>query len=48
MTAFQPAEYSRILGLPETVIPTVLVSVGYPAEDQPGPRFRYPVSEILV
>jgi len=48
MTAFQPAEYSRILGLPETVIPTVLVSVGYPTEDQPGPRFRYPVREILV
>lgn len=48
MTAFQAAEYSRILGLPETVVPTVLVSVGYPAEDQPGPRFRYPVSEILV
>jgi nitroreductase len=48
MTAFQPAEYSRVLGLPETVIPTVLVSVGYPTEEQSGPRFRYPLREILV
>ena len=48
MTAFQPAEYSRILGLPDTIVPTVLVSVGYPADDGPASKLRYPVSEILV
>jgi nitroreductase/dihydropteridine reductase len=48
MTAFQPAEYSRILELPDTIVPTVLVSVGYPADDQPAAKLRYPVSDIVV
>ncbi len=48
MTAFDPAEYSRILGLPETVVPTVLVSVGYPAGDPPAGKLRYPIEDILV
>ncbi len=48
MTAFQPAEYSRILELPNTIVPTVLVSVGYPADDHSAPKLRYPVSDIVV
>ncbi len=48
MTAFDPAEYSRILGLPATVVPTVLVSVGYPAGDPPAGKLRYPVDDILL
>ena len=47
MTAFQPPEFARILGLPATLLPTVLVSVGYPA-DKPMPKRRYPVAEILA
>lgn len=48
MTAFRPDEFARILELPDTVVPTVLVSVGYPAEGQPAPKLRYPVSDIVV
>jgi len=48
MTAFDPAEYSRILSLPATVVPTVLVSVGYPAEEPPAAKLRYPLDEILI
>lgn len=48
MTAFDPAEYSRILGLTETIVPTVLVSVGYPAGEAPAGKLRYPVDELLV
>ena len=47
MTAFKPAEFAQILGLPSNLVPTVLVSVGYSAE--PGPqKLRHPVSDILV
>lgn len=47
MTAFQADEFSRILELPPTVVPTVLVSVGYSAEDG-TPKLRHPLSEILL
>jgi len=47
MTAFDPAEVARILDLPDTVVPTAMVSVGYSAE--PGSRkLRHPVDDILV
>jgi nitroreductase/dihydropteridine reductase len=48
MTAFDPAEYARILGLPATVVPTVLVSMGYPAGDAPAAKLRFPIEDILV
>ena len=48
MTAFRPDEFARILGLPDAVVPTVLVSVGYPADGRPAPKLRYPVSDIVV
>lgn len=48
MTAFDPAEYSRILALPPTVVPTVLVSVGYATDEPPAAKLRYPLEEILI
>jgi nitroreductase len=47
MTAFKPDEVARILELPATLVPTAMVSIGY-AADQPTPKLRNPVSEILV
>ncbi len=47
MTHFPPAEFSRILGLPDNVAPVLLVAVGY-AADEPKPKWRYPLSEILL
>ena len=47
MTAFQADEFARILELPPTVVPTVLLSVGYSAEDG-SPKLRHPVSEIVL
>jgi nitroreductase / dihydropteridine reductase len=47
MTAFQPPEFAKILGLPENLVPTVMVSIGYPAEAG-GPKVRRPVDEILA
>ena len=47
MTHFVPEEYSRILGLPANIVPTVLCPVGYPA-DEPKPKWRYPVEDLLI
>jgi nitroreductase len=47
MTHFPPAEFSRILGLPDNVEPVLLVAVGY-AADEPKPKWRYPLSDILL
>jgi nitroreductase/dihydropteridine reductase len=47
MTHFVPAEYSRILGLPANIVPTLLCPIGYPA-DQPKPKWRYPVEDIVI
>lgn len=47
MTAFDPAKVSEVLGLPATVVPTIMVCVGYSAE--PGAaKLRVPVGDILV
>lgn len=47
MTAFNPADFSRILQLPAHLVPSVLVAVGYPAGD-PSPKMRYPVADSLI
>jgi nitroreductase / dihydropteridine reductase len=47
MTHFEPAEYSRILGLPQNIVPVVLLPVGY-AADEPRPKWRYPLGDILI
>ena len=46
MGGFDPKEYSRILGLPPHLVPTMLCPVGY-AADQPGPKLRFPKEEIF-
>ena len=46
MGGFDPKEYSRILGLPPNLIPTMLCPVGY-AADRPEPKFRFPGEEIF-
>jgi len=47
MTHFIPEEYSRILALPANLVPTLLCAIGYPA-DQPKPKWRYPVEDLLI
>ena len=47
MTHFESAEYSRILGLPENIVPVVLLPVGY-AADEARPKWRYPLGDILI
>ncbi|NLE10358.1 MAG: nitroreductase, partial [Actinobacteria bacterium] len=34
-------------GLPESLIPVILVPLGY-ADDQPLPKWRYSVEELLI
>jgi len=47
MTAFQPGDFAKILGLPTNIVPTALVSVGYPA-DRFMDKMRYPLDDILI
>ena len=47
MTAFQAPEFAKILGLPDNLVPTVIVSIGYPAEAG-GPKVRRSVDQILA
>ncbi|HNX18583.1 MAG TPA: NAD(P)H-dependent oxidoreductase [Methanoregula sp.] len=46
MGGFDPKEYSRILKIPVSLTPVMLCPIGY-AADKPGPKIRYPVSEIV-
>lgn len=46
MGGFDPKEYSRILGLPPSLVPTMLCPVGY-AADRPEPKLRFPTEEIF-
>jgi nitroreductase len=46
MGGFDPAAYSRILGLPEHLVPTVVCPVGY-AVAPARPKLRFPLEEIL-
>lgn len=47
MTHFQAEEYSRILGLPANLVPVILCPLGY-ADDEPLPKWRYSVEELLI
>lgn len=46
MAGFDPEEYSRILELPQHLVPTMLCPVGY-AADTAEPKIRFPLEEIL-
>ncbi len=47
MTHFVPEEYTRILELPANIVPTLLCPIGH-AADQPSPKWRYSVEDILI
>ena len=46
MAGFDPAEYSRILNLPEHLVPTMICPVGY-AADTPIPKTRFKKEDIF-
>jgi nitroreductase / dihydropteridine reductase len=46
MGGFDPAEYSRILGLPPTLVPTMLCPIGF-AADKPMPKMRFKKEDIF-
>jgi len=46
MGGFDPEAYSRILGLPEHLVPTLLCPIGY-AADKPIPKVRLPKEDIF-
>ena len=47
MTHFKPDEYARILEIPAHLVPTILVPVGYAADEAP-PKWRYVKEDLLV
>ena len=47
MTHFRPDEYSRILGLPANLVPTILCPVGFAADQQRG-KWRVPLEDIVL
>ena len=46
MGGFDAKEYARILGLPPTLVPTMLCPVGY-AADRPNPKWRFPAEDLF-
>jgi nitroreductase/dihydropteridine reductase len=46
MEGFIPAEYSKILKLPENLVPTAIVTIGY-AADTPRPKFRLAKEDVF-
>lgn len=46
MEGFNPAEYSKILGLPHNIVPTALCAIGY-AEGAPRDKIRFPVKDVF-
>ncbi|MEM3362118.1 MAG: nitroreductase family protein [Candidatus Anstonellaceae archaeon] len=47
MEGFEPKKYSEILKLPQNLVPTIIIPLGY-AADKPRPKIRFSVDEILV
>jgi nitroreductase len=48
MEGFQKDGVARILELPDTVVPCVMLAVGEWTEHEEPPRFRFPVSDLIV
>jgi nitroreductase / dihydropteridine reductase len=46
MQGFSAEAYSEILNIPKNIIPTILVPIGYPA-DEPMPKLRFEKEEIF-
>jgi nitroreductase/dihydropteridine reductase len=47
MSHFRPEEYSRILSLPDHLVPALVCPLGY-ADDRPLPKWRYSVEELGI
>ncbi len=47
MEGFDSKEYSKILKLPDNIIPTVLCPIGY-ASDKPKPKLRFDMGDIFM
>ena len=47
MEGFNPAEYSKILNLPDNLVPTVLCPIGY-AADKPNQKLRFPKEKMFI
>lgn len=45
MQGFDPVSYAKILEIPDGLVPTIIVPLGYPA-DQQMPKMRFPKEEI--
>ena len=46
MQGFDPASYSKILELPDNLVPTIIVPLGY-AADKPMPKARFPKEDTF-
>ena len=46
MEGFDPAQYSKILGLPKNIVPTVVCPIGY-AADKPRPKVRFERKDVF-
>jgi nitroreductase len=46
MEGFDPTAYSKILNLPENIVPTALCPIGY-ASDNPKQKLRFPKEEVF-
>ena len=47
MTHFPAAKFADAFGLPENIVPVLLLAVGY-AADEARPKWRYPLGDILL
>ena len=47
MEGFSQEQYSKILNLPDHLVPTALVTIGY-AADKPHPKIRYPKEDLFL
>lgn len=46
MEGFAPDAFTKVLGLPDTLVPTVLMPIGY-ANDEPHPKLRFEIDEMF-
>lgn len=48
MEGFSPKGYAKVLELPSHIVPTVVLPIGYRAdEEKPRPKFRFDMSDIV-
>lgn len=47
MEGFDSKVYSRILNLPQNLVPTALCPIGY-ASDKPNEKIRFPIADVFI